>query len=137
MKIKYLVSQNDLEKMKKYIAGSLSKDKAQEDYVGKVIIGNLSVEFVLREYENGRVVDFDIYVGGVDSGYGYTEKNHTPYDYAQGGILLDIGTLDKVNKLDDLKNLIINKVFNFISNNENQVLLLEKANEEENLIDWE
>ena len=67
------------------------------DFIGSVRIGNLCFDIVVREDNNeGTCVDYDLYVGGVDTGYGYSNPNKYdplnyngqddyPYDYAGSG----------------------------------------------------
>ena len=74
-----------------------------DDWVGNVRIGELCCDLVLREYTEGELtLTYDVYVGGVDSGYGYStreamatgkykdkyevpDEEQYPYDYADGG----------------------------------------------------
>lgn len=53
------------------------------DSVGQCRIGDLCFDFTLRDYEDQINLDYDLYVGGVDTGYGYGEDNY-PYDYGDG-----------------------------------------------------
>ena len=58
-----------------------------DNYIGNVRVGELCFDLVLRDYEgNGTLVlTYDLYVGGVDSGYGYSRIDEGyPYDYAEG-----------------------------------------------------
>ena len=67
------------------------------DFVGSVRIGNLCFDVLVGEDDNGGAcVYYDLYVGGVDTGYGYSNPNKFdplnyngqddyPYDYAGGG----------------------------------------------------
>ena len=56
-----------------------------DDYVGCVRVGNLCFDLIVFYDENGKqFLAYDLYVGGVDSGYGYTASDY-PYDYAEGG----------------------------------------------------
>lgn len=56
-----------------------------DNCIGNVIVGNLCFDLVTRDKENNELgLDYDLYVGGIDTGYAYSEKNHYPYDY-QGG----------------------------------------------------
>lgn len=60
---------------------------APDDCIGQVRIGNLCFDVVTRQYDS-LVLDFDLYVGGVDTGYGYsTLSEEYPYDYADGSNL--------------------------------------------------
>ena len=52
------------------------------DFVGCVRIGDLCFDLVLREYNNEFVLDYDLYVGGIDDGYAYGKEN---YPYTEGG----------------------------------------------------
>ena len=58
-----------------------------DDYIGAVRIGELCFDLVTRKYSEaeGIVLTYDLYVGGVDSGYGYSRiEPDYPYDYAEG-----------------------------------------------------
>lgn len=55
------------------------------DSIGQCRVGDLCYDLINRDYcENGFYLDYDLYVGGVDFGYGYTSNGY-PYDYADGG----------------------------------------------------
>lgn len=56
--------------------------------VGFCRIGDLCFDLVIRDYrleaDKPRLyLTYDLYVGGIDSGYGYGEDDY-PYDYADG-----------------------------------------------------
>ena len=56
-------------------------------FVGCVRVGELCFDLVLRDYgEPKPSLDYDLYVGGIDDGYGYG-KDCYPYTYAEGGML--------------------------------------------------
>lgn len=61
-----------------------------DDCLGLVRIGNLCFDIITRNYENEEsvVLDADLYVGGVDSGYGYSSSGY-PYDFAGGFTISD------------------------------------------------
>lgn len=61
----------------------LKNGNRDEVCVGQVRIGDLCFDVTTREYDNKMYLDYDLYVGGVDSGYGYS--NDYPYDYYGGG----------------------------------------------------
>ena len=66
------------------------------EYVGCVRVGDLCFDLVIRLNENGdQILTYDLYVGGVDTGYGYSnpnkfnpdmyrEEDDYPYDYVCG-----------------------------------------------------
>jgi len=73
----------------------------QDDYVGCVRVGNLCFDLLVRQYGDIQCLSFDLYVGGVDTGYGYADMKKAidmyngisdnsekdpqyPYDYADG-----------------------------------------------------
>lgn len=57
-----------------------------DDYVGAVRVGDLCFDFVLREFSGELTLTYDLYVGGVDEGYGTSRiKESYPYTYADGG----------------------------------------------------
>lgn len=56
-----------------------------EDYIGCVRVGNLCFDLLIDWDQHGKMfLVYDLYVGGVDTGYGYTVSDY-PYDYAEGG----------------------------------------------------
>jgi len=54
------------------------------DTVGFVRVGDLCIDFTLREDEDAGYLDWDLYVGHEDTGYGHS-KDGVPYDYVGGG----------------------------------------------------
>lgn len=52
------------------------------DFVGCIRIGDLCFDLIIREYNDEFVLDYDLYVGGIDDGYGYGKEN---YPYTEGG----------------------------------------------------
>lgn len=56
----------------------------EDEYVGCVRVGNLCFDLMIRDNDGKLYLSYDLYVGGVDSGYGYTTSDY-PYDYAEGG----------------------------------------------------
>ena len=57
-------------------------------YVGCVRVGDLCFDLIAREYNDEFVLDYDLYVGGVDDGYGYGKDNY-PYTEVGGGSFQD------------------------------------------------
>lgn len=56
-----------------------------DDYTGCVRVGALCFDLVVRFDENDKWwLSYDLYVGGVNTGYAYTASGY-PYDYAEGG----------------------------------------------------
>lgn len=56
--------------------------------VGNCRIGDLCFDLVIRDYrqvnnKSKLYLTYDLYVGGIDSGYGYGKDGY-PYDYADG-----------------------------------------------------
>lgn len=52
-------------------------------YYGCVHVGNLCFDIMLHTVEDEHI-DGDLYVGGLDAGYGYSEDGY-PYDFAGDG----------------------------------------------------
>lgn len=102
-----------------------------DDYIGAVRVGDLCFDLVLRTYDEGKslVLTYDLYVGGVDSGYGYSKIDDYPYDYAEGDDFQD--TCISMT-YDDFKELAEASFIYYITNNKwySAVNLVEKANEE-------
>lgn len=65
-----------------YCATIENEKMFDNDFIGCARIGDLCFDLVLREYNNEFVLDYDLYVGGVDDGYGYGKEN---YPYTEGG----------------------------------------------------
>lgn len=65
-----------------YCATIENEKMFDNDFIGCARIGDLCFDLVLREYNNEFVLDYDLYVGGVDDGYGYGKDN---YPYTEGG----------------------------------------------------
>lgn len=64
------------------------------DYIGAVRVGELCFDLVVREANDegtAMFLTYDLYVGGVDTGYGY-KKDGYPYDYADGKDFADTCT---------------------------------------------
>ena len=71
-----------------------------DDYLGSARTGDICFDFVVRDDRtaddpNEIYLNIDLYVGGIDSGYGYSDRNpetpNYPYDYREGcgGLLKD------------------------------------------------
>ena len=59
------------------------ESKKELDYLGSVWVGDIAIDLVNRYYGDGKNhLDYDLYVGHEDTGYGYKS---IPYDYADGG----------------------------------------------------
>lgn len=105
-------------------------------FIGQVQIGNLMVDFNLTSYDEATALDFDVFVGGVDSGYGYTEKNKIPYDYVSGGSIINKKNIYEFTSLDKFKEIALSEIKEFIDNHSKSDLLKEKANTKDPL-NWE
>ena len=55
-----------------------------DDYIGCVRTGELCFDIVIRPYDEGPVLTYDLYVGGIDDNYGHGKDDY-PYTYADGG----------------------------------------------------
>lgn len=109
----------------------LKENEHDEDFVGSVRIGDLCFDILTREYNDKLYLDYDLYVGGVDTGYGYSDDY--PYDCAGGG------SFDEsfVNMNYEEFKVYAEKIMgNYIRNEENtytHVSLIEKAEAELNI----
>lgn len=72
-------------------AGHKDPTKAFDDgdFIGAVYVGDLCFDFTVRFTQDEpieRILDFDMYVGGVDTGYGYSDRvvKNYPYDWEGG-----------------------------------------------------
>ena len=104
-------------------------ERRDADYVGAVRLGDLCFDFTLVELEPNEpfYLLYDLYIGGIDSGYGY--KNGYPYDYFDGDCF-KLGSLDM--NYEDFKSMAEKELTDFIfkwKNTEYFFELIEKANE--------
>ena len=104
-----------------------------DTYLGCARVGGLCFDFVTREFTKGTLtLTYDLYVGGVDTGYGYGLDNY-PYDFADGGSFKDVTDMSYKEFV-----LYAEKVMEeYITENENKygyASLTAKANE--NLKKW-
>lgn len=78
-----------------YCAKAENAMMACDDYVGNVRVGDLCFDLVacMNEECTKWFLQYDLYVGGVDTGYGYSNRNPNlpeyAYDYAEGGAFED------------------------------------------------
>lgn len=103
------------------------------DYIGSFEVGALSIEFILRCYDDNIQLDYDVYVGGIDEGYGYTESNK-PYDFCEGGMMIDKNNINVFLNFEVFKKLALKEINNYIQNSKYNVVLIEKSEEE--FFDW-
>ena len=126
MKFNWYFTKEDFEKCKKENAG---------DYVGNIRTGNLCFDII--QVEDDATLWIDCYVGGVDSGYGYSmNDDNYPYDY-----ISEVGAAIELNEYKDLtyeqfvskveKELTdsINNKVEYVADNKETVNLIDKANE--------
>lgn len=103
--------------------------EAIDEHLGFVSVGEIHCDIVIRDYGTDSpclVYDFDFYVLGEDTGYGYREIDgvERPYDYADG----DGISVKKVSSFADLKNLGEKLIAEYVKNFYNgRYSLLEKA----------
>lgn len=92
-----------------------------EDYIGSVQLGDISVDFVLREYDNDIVLDYDVFAK-TEQEYAesFTMVNKIPYYHADGGTILRKSNLTVGNiDMDSFKKLVLQDVVRFIEENKN------------------
>lgn len=87
------------------------------DYVGCVRVGELCFDFVYRYDGEQETLDYDMYLGGVDTGYGYSKIDGTPYTEGGGGIFED-GLLIGLS-YDEFKQTVEKTITNFIVSENN------------------
>lgn len=85
MEIKWYLKEEEYEKYRKhqhkYNEKDIQNGNAEGEYIGSTRVGNLCFDIL----NWGNHLWFDLYVGGVDTGYGYScreEYKDYPYDYA-------------------------------------------------------
>ena len=139
MEIKWYLEEDEYENYRKHQHEYDFDDQdgsGEGNYIGSVRTGNLCYDIL----EWGNHLWFDLYVGGVDTGYGYSDKEgykNYPYDYADSCSFRWDKDVSKIN-IEEFKNeltqfiekkLIYDK--EYLSYLEvKKVNLIEKANEE-------
>lgn len=109
---------------------------ATDDYVGCVRVGNLCFDLLIRFDDNNKsYLSYDLYVGGVDSGYGYSSRNDKteeyPYDYADGGMFEDRMIWMTYEEFQKYAEYEFEKYIN--THNYSEASLVDKANEPLNI----
>lgn len=115
---------------------SYKQEESSGEYVGSVRTGNLCFDII----DWGNHLWFDLYVGGVDTGYGYGTENY-PYDYCDVASFAWNDDLTDVSDGDfkmELEKYIENHINTFKEYDTDfkaiHVNLVDKANEE--LREW-
>ena len=112
-----------------------------DEYVGCVRVGNLCFDLLIRFDDNkNKVFTYDLYAGGVDTGYGYSNPNKFnkelykaeydyPYDYVNG---LDFANICTNMSYEDFKAYAEEEFERFIKVEDEtykEASLIDKANE--------
>lgn len=109
------------------------KHESALDYVGAVRVGDLCFDLTLIDLENDEpfYLQYDLYVGGIDSGYGYSGSAY-PYDYFDGGCF---GKNALELSYADFKIMAEKVLTDYINKNDNSETynLIQKANEPLNI----
>lgn len=98
-------------------------------YIGCVRVGDLCFDLIVRQYDSWEL-DYDLYIGGIDDGYGYSQLDAGyPYSEDSGGSFAD-GLLINLT-YDKFKEVVEAALTDFICNEGSvyNVSLIEKANE--------
>ena len=97
------------EELKKYFKNR-NNNKAEEDsdYIINIRAGVLCYDLIERYIDGIFYLYAELYVGGIDSGYGYVDRDtkRYPYDYCDSGCCYW--------KVDDFKNKDINTILEII-----------------------
>lgn len=109
---------------------SKDRDDMPMDFIGEVRAGNICFDMVEREAEGKYYLWADLYVGGIDSGYGL---NNYPYDFID-----DIDYIWETEALKELsvekfKEQVEKKLTELINNSDSEYHLTDKANEQLNV----
>ena len=98
------------------------------DYIGCVRVGELCFDLVVRCYDNKLTLDYDLHIGGIDDGYGYSRVDGTPYTEDGGGTFVDGIMIDCC--YDKFKEVAEGAFTDFINNegSSHGVSLIDKAN---------
>lgn len=109
-----------------YCAKMENNQVCDGDFIGCVTVGDLCFDLIVRENNNDLVLDYDLYIGGIDDGYSYGKDN---YPYTEGGgrnfedTMISL-TYDKF--IESAEKSFVDYIFN--SNYAEKYHLVEKAN---------
>lgn len=116
-----------------------TKESESGEYLGCVRVGNLCFDIV----DWGNHLWFDLYVGGVDTGYGYGADKY-PYDYcdaagfAWNNDLTNVSDDDFKKELEEYIEEHVNAMEGYVTDFKAiPVSLIDKANEELNMLSFE
>lgn len=113
-----------------YCAKAENNMISEDEFVGYCRVGDLCFDLVARDLGAGDLgLTFDLYVGGIDDGYGYSRiDNGYPYTEADGDYLTDSGISFSY---EDFKDFAEGIFINYIEHSgyTNRMNLIEKANE--------
>lgn len=105
-----------------YCASVENKIVEADYYIGAIRVGEICCDLVVREYNTDKLtLTYDIYVGGENTGYGYTSEEKYPYDYAGGD---DFPDSCISMTYEDFKKMAEKEITEFLTKNN----LLNKAN---------
>ena len=80
------------------------------DFIGQLKFANICFDFIVRPYDDAPMLTADMYVFGIDSGYGKTEDG-IPYSY-EDGIDFDEPLVYELS-LDEFKSLAFDVAIHF------------------------
>lgn len=123
--LKWKFTEEDFDNCKRF-----AQDLDNADYyVGAVRVGDLCFDFVLRQLENHTPLwlCYDLYVGGIDDGYGYGLNNY-PYSFDDGDCF---ATSIYDLSYEEFKSMAEKVLTDYINKNDNSETynLVQKANE--------
>lgn len=135
MNLKWYLDEKDFEEYKMHQHDDYGEYN-EGDYIGSVRTGNICYDILSWE----KSLWFDLYVGGVDTGYGYSDRDgfeDYPYDFC------DVYSFEwdkdlKDTSIEDFEKEVSEYIKKYISENDKYVTdmraipvnILEKANEE-------
>ena len=106
MKFNWIYNKDELKRYFEY--RNYNKTEEDSDYITNIRAGVLCYDLIERYIDGIFYLYAELYVGGIDSGYGYVDLDteRYPYDYCDSGC--------RYWKIDDFKNKDINTILETI-----------------------
>lgn len=119
------LTEKDLERAFKCIESNDFDILFENDFVGDVQLGNIQVDFILREYDDVIALDYEFFrPTDKDVAESFTKINKIPYCHIGGGTLFRKGDLPREVDLESFKKLVLRDVVDYIQKNESDKVLL-------------
>ena len=134
MLIEWNLTEEKYNKYKEHQTDEENRWSYDREYIGKLKIGSLCFDI----FDNGNYLDFDLYVGGVYTGYGFKvqeDGTQYPYDYCDVGCFQwheDIQNISLEQFKKELEEFCVEHIFaieSYVADGQQVINLIKKAKE--------